>query len=99
MSGKLSSQERVFEITRLLYENHIGGLTNKELATLVGTSEVNICRDIAVFEKYGWVSRGEHNRLRLSMEFGSISGKIIKAYQNAKLALATEEAEYLAAIQ
>lgn len=96
---KLNAQERVFVITRLLYENHTGGLTNKELASLAGTSEVNICRDIAVFEKYGWVSRGEHNRLRLSMEFGSISGKIIKSYQNAKLALVREEAEYLAAVQ
>ena len=99
MSGKLSSQERVFEITRLLYENHIGGLTNKELASLIGTSEVNICRDIAVFEKYGWINRGDGSRLRLSAEFGGISGRIIKSYQKARLALASEEAEYLAAVQ
>ena len=28
---KLNAQERVFEIVRLLVENHIEGLTNKEL--------------------------------------------------------------------
>ena len=89
---KLTAQERVFEITRLLYENHVNGLSNKELAQRIGTSEVNICRDLAVFEQYKWVGRSESGRWR-------ISGQIIKSYQKAKLALVQEEAEYLSAIQ
>ena len=67
---KLNAQERVFEIVRLLVENHIEGLTNKELAQKLGTSEVNICRDLALFEQYRWVTRGTKNVWRLSAEFG-----------------------------
>jgi len=96
---KLTAQERIFEITRLLYENHVNGLSNKELAQRIGTSEVNICRDLAVFEQYKWVGRSESGRWRLSTQFGGISGQIIKSYQRAKLALVQEEAEYLSAIQ
>ena len=59
---KLTAQERIFEITRLLYENHVNGLSNKELAQRIGTSEVNICQDLAVFEQYKWVGRSESGR-------------------------------------
>lgn len=96
---KVNAQERVFEIVQLLYQNHIEGLTNKELARHLGTSEVNICRDLAVFEKYGWVSRGTNSSWRLSTTFGEISGQIVKSYQKARLSLAKEEAEYIASIQ
>ena len=96
---KLNAQERVFEIVRLLVENHIEGLTNKELAQKLGTSEVNICRDLALFEQYRWATRGAKNAWRLSAEFGGLSGQIVKSYQKARLVLATEEAEYLAAVQ
>lgn len=96
---KLNAQERVFEIVRLLVENHIEGLTNKELAQKLGTSEVNICRDLALFEQYRWVTRGTKNAWRLSAEFGGISGQIVKSYQKARLVLTKEEAEYLAAVQ
>ena len=77
--GKLTAQERIFEITRLLYENHVNGLSNKELAQRIGTSEVNICRDLAVFEMYKWITRSESGRWRLSTQFGGISGQIIKS--------------------
>ena len=97
--GKLTAQERIFEITRLLYENHVNGLSNKDLAQRIGTSEVNICRDLAVFERYKWVCRGTNGSWRLSTTFGEISGQIIKSYQKARLALAKEEAEYIAAVR
>ena len=96
---KLNAQERVFEIVRLLVENHIEGLTNKELAQKLGTSEVNICRDLALFEQYRWGTRGTKNVWRLSAEFGGISGQIVKSYQKARLVLTKEEAECLAAVQ
>ncbi|MEL3901091.1 MAG: hypothetical protein P1P67_11315 [Treponema phagedenis] len=95
---KLTAQERIFEIIEHLYKNHIKGLTNKELAALLGTSSVNICRDLAVFERYGWVCRGENGTWRLSATFGGISCAIVKSYQKARLTLAKEEAEFIAAM-
>ena len=48
---KITSQERLCAEIQALAANHYEGMTNKELAALVGTSESNICRDMAVFEK------------------------------------------------
>jgi DNA-binding IclR family transcriptional regulator len=95
----LNSQERIFEITRFLYENHASGLTNKELAALVKTSEANICRDVALFDRHGWVIRGLGGRWRLSAAFGGIAGHIMRSYQEAKLRLTEEEAKYASAMQ
>jgi predicted DNA-binding transcriptional regulator YafY len=99
MSEKKNSQERVFEITKTLYENHVSGLTNKELAVSLQTSEANICRDMALFERYGWVTRGVGSRWRLSPTFGGIAGRIMRSYQEAKLRLTEEEARYASAMQ
>jgi predicted DNA-binding transcriptional regulator YafY len=96
---RLSSQDRIFEIVRHLHENHVSGLTNKELADLVKTSEVNICRDIALFDRYEWVIRGIGGRWRLSPVFGGIAGRIMRSYQEAKLRLTEEEAKYASAMQ
>lgn len=96
---KLNAQERVFEIVRLLVENHIEGLTNKELAQKLGTSEVNICRDLAVFERYGWTERNDNGRWRLSSSFGGIAGHIMQSFQTARLQLTQEEARYATAMQ
>ena len=97
--GKLNSQERIFEIVRLLSENHSTGLANKELAKLVGTSEANICRDLQVFRKYQWAQRNDGDRWRLSPEFGGIANQLIKSYQTAKLKLSEDEARYASAMQ
>ena len=86
---KLTAQERIFEIIEHLYKNHIKGLTNKELAKLVGTSNVNICRDLALFE---------NNKCRLSPVFGRISADILKNYKKARLELAKAEAEFIGAV-
>ena len=96
---KLNSQERIFEIIRRLHENHVSGLTNKELAALVRTSEANICRDMALFDRREWVIRGVGGRWRLSAAFGGIAGSIMHSYREAKLRLAEEEAQYASAMQ
>jgi predicted DNA-binding transcriptional regulator YafY len=98
-SPKMNSQERIFEIIIHLYEDHVSGLTNKELAVLVKTSEANICRDMALFDRYGWVIRGIGGRWRLSAAFGGIAGRIMRSYQEAKLRLTEEEARYASAMQ
>jgi DeoR/GlpR family transcriptional regulator of sugar metabolism len=97
--SKLNSQERIFEIIQLLHENHVSGLTNKELAALVRTSEANICRDMALFDHREWVIRGVGGRWRLSPAFGGIAGRIMRSYQEAKLRLTEEEAQYASAMQ
>jgi len=89
----------MIEIVHHLSENHTTGLANNELAKLVGTSEANICRDIALFEKHGWVIRNDKLRWRLSPAFGGIAGQIMKSYQTAKLKLSEEEAQYATAMQ
>ena len=96
---KLNSQGRIFEIIRLLCDNHVSGLANKELAVRLKTSEANICRDMALFEKNGWVIRGSAARWRLSPTFGGIAGRIMRSYQEAKLRLTEEEARYAAEMQ
>ena len=83
--SKLNSQERIFEIILHLRENHVSGLTNRELAALIKTSEANICRDMALFDRREWVIRGVGGRWRLSAAFGGIAGRIMRSYQEAKL--------------
>jgi DNA-binding IclR family transcriptional regulator len=96
---RISSQERIFEIVRLLYESHVSGLSNTELAASLNTSQANICRDMALFEKYGWTRRGIGSRWRLSPAFGGIAGRVMRSYQEAKLRLTEEEAQYASEMQ
>jgi predicted DNA-binding transcriptional regulator YafY len=96
---KLNSQERIFAIVTHLERNHVSGLTNKELAGLVGTSEANICRDLALFDRYGWTVRNNTGRRRLSPAFGGIAGRVMRSYQEAKLRLTEEEAQYASEMQ
>jgi predicted DNA-binding transcriptional regulator YafY len=99
MGEKLNSQERILVIVGHLEKNHVSGLTNKELAGLVGTSETNICRDMAIFDRYGWTVKNESGRWRLSPTFGGIAGRIMRSYQEAKLRLTEEEARYASEMQ
>jgi DNA-binding IclR family transcriptional regulator len=96
---KLSSQERIFEIIQRLKENHHLGLTNKELAQLVATSEANICRDLGFFQKYQWIEKGISGKWRLSPEFGKIAGEIMKSYKEARLLLSKDEERFVSAMQ
>jgi predicted DNA-binding transcriptional regulator YafY len=96
---RLSSQERIFAIVGHLEQNHVSGLANKELASLVGTSEANICRDMALFDLHGWTVKGISGRRRLSPAFGGIAGRVMRSYQEAKLRLTEEEARYASEMQ
>ncbi|MGL4985979.1 MAG: hypothetical protein ACRC5H_02430 [Treponemataceae bacterium] len=95
----LSSQERIITILLCLEKNHAFGLTNKELTDLIGTTPVNICRDLAVLEKYDLVSKNNAGRNRLSVRFGQIANSIMKSYQVARLHLSEDEANYASAMQ
>lgn len=99
MNEKINSQARIFVETEILCQNHMAGLTNKELAKAVGTTETNVCRDMALFEQYGWAERNTSGRWRLSPKFGGISGQIAKSYQKARLSLSEDEARYASAMQ
>jgi len=91
---KLNSQRRICEIIRQLSVSHIRGLTNKELADLVKTSEANMCRDLNVLQEYNWISRGNRGVWRLSPEFSKIAASIAKTYREAYLRLKEHEALY-----
>lgn len=95
---KINSQERIIETVALLSKNHVGGLTNKELSLELNTGEANVCRDMALFEKHGWVIR-TGTRWRLSPSFGGIAGRVMRSYQEAKLRLTEEEARYASEMQ
>jgi len=97
--ANLNSQERIFEIIRLLCDNHVSGLTNKELSVRIKTSETNVCRDMALFKTNDWVVQGSGARWRLSPTFGGIAGRIMRSYQEARLRLTEEEAKYAAEMQ
>ena len=62
MREKITSQGLILAEIQTLAANHYEGMSNKELAVLVGTSESNICRDMAVFEKYKFISRNDKGR-------------------------------------
>lgn len=96
---KMNSQERIIAEMFALCENHIAGVANKELAEKVGTTATNVCRDLAIFEKFGLVDRDTKGLWRLSPKFGGLAGQIAKSYQKAKLLLSEEEARYASAMQ
>lgn len=96
---KMNSQMRIFVETEILFENHLEGIANKDLAKAVGTTQTNICRDMALFEQFGWAERNAHGKWRLSAKFGGIAGQIMKTYKKARLELSKEEERYAAAMQ
>jgi DNA-binding IclR family transcriptional regulator len=96
---KLSSQERILVIVEKLVENRTLGMTNKTLASELGTSEANICRDLKILESFQWVEKASDGRWRLTPKFGGFAGQIIKSFQAAKLRLTEDEARYASAMQ
>jgi DNA-binding IclR family transcriptional regulator len=95
---RLSSQERIMVIVEKLVENQIFGMTNKNLASELGTTEANICRDMKNMELHGWVAK-LNGKWRLTPKFGGFAGQIIKGFQAAKLRLTEDEARYASAVQ
>jgi hypothetical protein len=94
-----NSQERMLEIVQHLQGRHYSGMTNKELAVALKTKEPNICRDLAIFERYEWIVRGRDSRWRLSPKFGGIAGHIMQSYKEARLRLTEEESRYASEMQ
>jgi len=90
--AKFNSMEMIFEIIINLSKNQVSGLTNKELAQIVDTSESNMCKYINIFEKYKWIIRGSRSVWRLSSDFGKIGVSIAELYEDAKLRFEEEEA-------
>lgn len=97
---KINSQERIVVEVKIMSGNHAFGLTNKELARLAGTSETNVCRDLAVMKKHGWVELSSvDGRVRLSPAFGKLANEMMKGFKTAKLHLADDEARYASEMQ
>ena len=96
---KMNSQTRIIEVVKLLGKNHISGLTNKEVAVAMSTTESNSSRDMKLLDEAGWVCKDSHSRWRLSPEFGGLAGRIAKSYRKAELLLKEEEAKYASAMQ
>ena len=94
----LSSQERLTVIIRALSENHVAGLSNKEIALEAGTTEATACRDMGLLDRIGWAVSSK-GRWRLSPAFGGLAGRIMRSYQEAKLRLTEEEARYASEMQ
>ncbi len=96
---KLTAQERLIAELIALCNNHFAGTTNKELAEKVGTSAANICRDLAVFEKFELADRDNNGRWRMSPKFAGFAGQIAKSYKTARLELSRDEERYMTAMQ
>ncbi|MDR0387259.1 MAG: hypothetical protein LBH57_04410 [Treponema sp.] len=96
---RLNSQERIMAIVEKLVKNQILGMANKTLASELGTTEANICRDLKLLESRQWVEKAPDGRWRLTPKFGGFSGQIIKSFQVAKLRLTEDEARYASEMQ
>lgn len=93
MQDNLSSQERLCYAIELLSKAFPRALKTKELANMMQTKEVNISRDIAVLEKFDYISRNE-NGIRLSKKFANMSEEMKRGYDNAIAKLQAEKREY-----
>jgi DNA-binding IclR family transcriptional regulator len=91
---KLNSQDRIFVIIQTLSENQAIGLSNRELAKKLGTTEATICRDMMKFKAYEWVQRGAHDNWRLSPAFGSLSDKMKESFLKAKQEIEKMQAQW-----
>lgn len=55
-----AATRRSHRIVELLAGRFFDGMTNKDLAAAVGTSAVNMCRDLATLENLGYVRKLEN---------------------------------------
>lgn len=99
MSAEMNSQERIMAIVELLATTGRTGLRNKELVVKLGASASNVCRDVALLEKRGWLERRYDGAYRLTPFFGNFSNLIAQSFREAKLRLAEDEERYRTAMQ
>ncbi|MDR1250295.1 MAG: hypothetical protein LBK63_13465 [Treponema sp.] len=95
---KLSSQERIIAIVEKLAGKTTEGMANKTLAFELKTQEANICRDLKILERYGWVEK-TNGKWRMSAKFGGFAGTMMKCFQTARLRLTEDEARYASEMQ
>ena len=69
---------RILKIFKALHGHTIHGLSNKEIAEIVGTNAVNVVRDIEDLISEGFVERMDNGRFRLGIQVLKIS----KAHEN-----------------
>jgi len=99
-NSKLNSQERILHIVKMLVEKSTEGMNNKAIAFELKTIEANICRDLKILEKHGWIEKSKADgKWRMSPKFGGFAGTIMKCFQTAKLRLTEDEARYASEMQ
>lgn len=96
---KLNSQERIMAIVEALAARGREGLTNKDLIVALEVSAPNICRDLALLERRGWVERTVGGTWRLTPKFAGFSGQIAQSFREARLRLTEDEARFATALQ
>lgn len=99
MSAEMNSQERIMAIVETLARTGRVGLPNKEIVVAVKSSAPNVCRDLALLEKRGWVEKQPTGAWRLTPFFGNFSNLIAQSFREAKLRLAEDEERYRSAMQ
>ena len=91
--SKSNSQELICEIIEILCKSFPRALKTKELAAMLKTLEVNVSRDIAILEKFDFVSKNE-NGIRLSKKFARMSEEMKKGYDTAIAKLEQDKKEF-----
>ena len=83
MSAPVSNAatRRSHKIVELLAGRFFDGMSNKDLALALGTSAVNISRDITTLEEIGYVKKLENGRYGLSSRPLSIMQAYYSHYQ------------------
>ena len=92
--AKINSQERILRIVEMLVENQVFGMSNKSLATKLGATEANICRDLKILESQGWIEK-MNGVWRLSPKFGGFVVTITEIFQEGRRRLTEDEARLL----
>jgi len=90
----VNSQERLLIIVELLAKTGLGGMSNKDLVVELKASAPQVCRDLAILKKRGWVQQLPTGACRLAPFFGNFANQLAQHFRQAKLDLAAEEDSY-----
>ncbi|MDR1946625.1 MAG: IclR family transcriptional regulator [Desulfovibrio sp.] len=70
---KNGSARRALKIIEMLACRFMDGMSNKELAEAVSTSEANICRDLTLLYELGWIRKLDTGRWTSSVKLLAIA--------------------------
>lgn len=90
----VNSQERLLVIVELLAKKGLEGMSNKELVVELSASAPQVCRDVAILKKRGWVQQLQTGAYRLAPFFGNFANQLAQHFRQARLDLAAEEESY-----